>query len=166
LELTGELRTPQGWLQWLPDQPVRTALATQPRRPAIILCGTARDELLAALDKLVAMLAEVRPAEPEPMLNLFALHGPLFPNAKAGWLVYLFPRRAHRPTCYGHGPDQFLVSPGCIDLAGLIIAPRPEDFDRLTPEVAAGLLDEVLLAPTPFAELRDAVFLAFHSASG
>lgn len=42
------------------------------------------------------------------------------------------PRKAHRPSCYGSDADQFLVSPGCIDMAGVIITPRREDFDRLT----------------------------------
>lgn len=42
------------------------------------------------------------------------------------------PRKAHRPSCYGYDTGQFLVSPGCIDMAGVIIAPRAEDFNRLT----------------------------------
>lgn len=42
------------------------------------------------------------------------------------------PRKAHRPSCYGSGDEKFLVSPGCIDMAGVIITPRREDFDRLT----------------------------------
>lgn len=43
------------------------------------------------------------------------------------------PRGAHRPSCYGSdAPDRHLISPGCIDMAGVIIAPRREDYDSLS----------------------------------
>lgn len=42
------------------------------------------------------------------------------------------PRKAHRPSCYGCDAGQLLISPGCIDMAGVIITPRIEDFNRLT----------------------------------
>ncbi len=46
--------------------------------------------------------------------------------------VVVIPRRAHRPAFYGTGDSQRLVSPGAIDMAGLIITPRKKDFDELT----------------------------------
>lgn len=47
--------------------------------------------------------------------------------------VVSVPRRSHRPSCYGsETPGQHLISPGCIDMAGVIIAPRREDYDLLT----------------------------------
>lgn len=42
------------------------------------------------------------------------------------------PRGAHRPSCYGHGEDEHLISPGCIDMTGVIIAPLKKDYDSLT----------------------------------
>ena len=41
------------------------------------------------------------------------------------------PRRAHRPSCYGREDGQHLISPGCIDMAGIIIAPLRKDYDTL-----------------------------------
>ncbi len=42
------------------------------------------------------------------------------------------PRKAHRPACYkAEGDDRLLVSPGCIDMAGLIITPREGDFNKI-----------------------------------
>ena len=38
-----------------------------------------------------------------------------------------------------------LISPGALDMGGLIITPREEDFRRLTAEQAAGILREVTL---------------------
>lgn len=51
----------------------------------------------------------------------------------AGWLRgVVIPRRAHRPTCYGTEPGKRLVSPGTIDMAGVVILPREEDFRNIT----------------------------------
>ncbi len=49
----------------------------------------------------------------------------------------MIPRRAHRPSCYPADPSaprpgEFLISPGAIDMAGVMIVPRKEDFDNLT----------------------------------
>ncbi|MDE6648678.1 MAG: DUF4922 domain-containing protein [Muribaculaceae bacterium] len=44
------------------------------------------------------------------------------------------PRCMHRPSCYGSGKGQHLISPGCIDMAGVLIAPLKKDYDELTEE--------------------------------
>lgn len=45
----------------------------------------------------------------------------------------VIPRKRHRPACYYHdGGEKILVSPGAIDMAGLIITPRQEDFNRIS----------------------------------
>lgn len=46
--------------------------------------------------------------------------------------IVAIPRAAHRPSCYGDGDGQMLISPGCIDMAGVIITPRQQDYDSLT----------------------------------
>ena len=56
------------------------------------------------------------------------------------------PRRAHRPQCYFREDDrQRVISPGCIDMAGLIIAPRKSDFDTLTEQEIRDIYSEVAL---------------------
>ena len=52
----------------------------------------------------------------------------------------LIPRSQHRPKCYHDGTC--LVSPGALDMAGLIITPREEDFRHLTEEQIRGILCE------------------------
>ncbi len=42
------------------------------------------------------------------------------------------PRNMHRPSCYGSDEGQHLISPGCIDMTGVIIAPIKKDYDTLT----------------------------------
>lgn len=40
------------------------------------------------------------------------------------------PRKAHRPGCYSAEDSPILISPGSIDMAGVIITVRQEDFER------------------------------------
>ena len=78
--------------------------------------------------------------EDEPRFNLI------------GWregdhlVVTLIPRCKLRPQCYfEEGSAQMLISPGAVDMGGLLITPRREDFDRLTPQQATAILREVTL---------------------
>ena len=55
----------------------------------------------------------------------------------------VIPRAKHRPECYFADDDnQLVVSPGALDMAGLIITPRQCDFEKITPEWAVALLKE------------------------
>ena len=70
---------------------------------------------------------------PEPGINLLAW------QETDATVVVVLPRSKHRPASY---PSP-LVSPGALDMGGLIITPRREDFERLTAATAAALIAEV-----------------------
>lgn len=56
----------------------------------------------------------------------------------------VIPRRRHRPSCYDASDrDRILVSPGALDMAGLLILPRQEDFDKIDATSARRILSEV-----------------------
>lgn len=56
----------------------------------------------------------------------------------------VIPRKAHRPACYyAPGEDNRMISPGCIDMAGLIIVPRENDYNILTKEDIETIYKEV-----------------------
>ena len=77
----------------------------------------------------------------EPMMNIVSW------RRDDEYLSVVFPRGKHRPDCYyAQGNDQYIISPGALDMAGLIITPRQEDFERLTPELALSILNEVSLS--------------------
>ncbi len=79
--------------------------------------------------------------DPEPMMNIVAW------RRDEDFLSVVFPRTKHRPECYyAEGDEQYIISPGALDMAGLIITPRQEDFDRLTPEKALSILNEITLS--------------------
>ena len=99
--------------------------------------------------------------ETEPMMNIVAWrNGDTF-------ISVVFPREKHRPDCYSaEGEAQCLVSPGSLDMAGLLILPRQSDFERMTSERAKAVLREVSLSNEAMAEVvkricNRAVDLAF-----
>lgn len=82
--------------------------------------------------------------EYEPYMNAIALR-------KDGKIcLAIIPRRAHRPHCYSaEGKAKYLISPGALDMCGLIVTPRLEDFERLTPSKATNILCEVGIRTEP-----------------
>lgn len=46
--------------------------------------------------------------------------------------MIVIPRQKHRPSCYGTEKGQLLVSPGAVDMAGIVILPREEDFNSIS----------------------------------
>ena len=55
----------------------------------------------------------------------------------------IIPRTKHRPDCYfAEGDRQIMVSPGALDMAGLVITPREQDFNKLTPLITKRIISE------------------------
>ena len=76
----------------------------------------------------------------EPMMNIIMW------NTGDGVTSIVLPRRKHRPDCYtAAGEKQFIISPGAVDMGGLVITPREEDFRRLTVEKVLQIYQEVSL---------------------
>ena len=75
--------------------------------------------------------------ETEPMMNIISW------RKGEEFISVVIPREKHRPEAYfAEGDAQFVVSPGALDMSGLIITPREEDFRKLTEEKALSLLQE------------------------
>ncbi len=86
----------------------------------------------------------------EPMMNVIAW------NAGDELVTVVLPRRKHRPECYtASGDAQFIISPGAVDMGGLIITPREEDFRRLTPEIVLGIYNEVSLTAEQMKQVEE-----------
>lgn len=57
--------------------------------------------------------------------------------------VVLFPRRKHRPECYGEGEGQFLLSPASVDLGGVWAIAVQRDYDTLSAAHLQAIIDEL-----------------------
>ena len=79
----------------------------------------------------------MRGDETEPMINIIAW------RKGDEYISVVIPREKHRPEAYfAEGDAQVMVSPGALDMSGLIITPREEDFHKLTEESATTILQE------------------------
>jgi len=106
----------------------------------------------AGVREAVAAFAEVTGDAAEPMLNLV-----LF-SAGLGIGALLYPRGVHRPACYfAEGPEQCLVSPGAVDMAGNVITVRETDYRRLEPDLLTRIFAETTLSPSTARRLEEAL---------
>lgn len=84
--------------------------------------------------------------ETEPRINLIAWRQEGGIGREDEIVTVIFPRKKHRPNCYyADGEERLVVSPGALDMGGLLITPREEDFRRITSEHFACILQEVSL---------------------
>lgn len=104
------------------------------------------------LFKLLYEAIPVTQDQPEPMMNIVSW------MSEGQYLSIIFPRRKHRPDCYFAEKDNRMISPGALDMCGLIITPRKKDFDNITSQEVVGILREVSLSYNEF----DAVIKRIH----
>ena len=85
--------------------------------------------------------------ESEPRLNIVCWRQEGTSSRPDEIVTLIFPRSKHRPDCYyAEGKEQLLISPGALDMCGLFITPREQDFKALTAEKAQAILQEVTLS--------------------
>ena len=103
----------------------------------------------AALFEALYKALPQREDETEPMFNILKWR-----NGEA-YITVVIPRDKHRPTCYSaEGDAQMLISPGALDMAGLVITPRKEDFERLDTPLLEALYKEVGMPTTTFEDVK------------
>lgn len=97
------------------------------KRGIITLSGSDRGVLADCFGRLLDKLSDAGSGTDEPMLNILAAY------QQQGWVLHILPRKKHRPSqFYLEGREQILISPAAVDLGGVIITPREEDFNRIT----------------------------------
>ncbi len=82
----------------------------------------------------------------EPRMNVVCWRQEWGAGREDEIVAVIFPRKKHRPDCYyAQGDDRMLVSPGSLDMGGMLITPREEDFRKMTGERAIAILKEVTM---------------------
>ena len=92
--------------------------------------------------------------ENEPRMNVITWRQEGDESRPDEIITLVFPRKKHRPDCY---PDTLMLSPGALDMGGLFITPREEDFRKLTPEWAVEILREVTMTEEELKEVIEKV---------
>lgn len=104
----------------------------------VFICNHSADILPEMINQYLESLP-LHEGESEPRYNLFA-----WQDKQRGFTMAYFPREEHRPACYtATGGEQLLVSPGALDMAGLLVTPRKEDFYKITESDITQIYKEV-----------------------
>ena len=106
-----------------------------------------RSSDLEELTAVFNVIFELLPAkgEPEPMLNILCNY------QQNEWRVVIFPREKQRPSHFFEtGEKQIVVSPASVELGGVLILPRNEDFRKITQNTLKKIYNEVTLSEYDF----------------
>jgi len=104
----------------------------------------------AAIQNIFNLILELLPAktDEEPLLNILS-------NFKKGvWQVILFPREKQRPShFYRDDEKQIVVGPASVELGGVLILPRLEDFEKINKKTIEEIYDEVTISEDVFIQI-------------
>ena len=88
----------------------------------------------------------------EPMMNIVAW------REGGTTITIVFARKKHRPDVYfKEGDERRLISPGAVDMSGLVITPRKCDFDCLTSDEIESIFKEVSLSDDEIEDIADKI---------
>ena len=107
-------------------------------RGILVIEGKGAEEVSSAFGELIRALRRLNSSADEPLLNLLCTH------TGKGWRLILFPRLKLRPAAYfREGEERLLISPGAVDMGGILITPREKDFLALDREMVQAIFREV-----------------------
>jgi hypothetical protein len=112
-------------------------------RKFISIVSSSKDEII----RLFFYLYHLLPASEgkEPLLNVLTYYD----NHK--WRIILFPREKQRPSHFFQtGELQIIVSPAAVEMGGILVLPRPEDFKKITHQTIADICKEVTMQEDKF----------------
>jgi Domain of unknown function (DUF4922) len=123
-------------------------------REVIILEGEDCAAIGDALTNIISAMKSVLASLTEPRMNLLGSY------EGNKWRVVIFPRQRLRPSVYFlPGNERILISPGLVEMGGIIITPIGKDFDIVNEELIRTIYAEVsvdeettqkILAALPF----------------
>ncbi len=127
----------------LPDKKIGDTAIYMPSgmgRPIVFMKGREGGELAHVINLFLNFLkADAAPVD-EPMVNV------IVSRHDDGWLVAVYPRWRHRPLKYdAPAGERLMVSPGAVDMSGVIIMPIEEEFRRICADDIRTIYNDVVL---------------------
>ena len=109
-------------------------------REVVVIEGNHPEALENGFRRFLHALRKFLLLDEEPMINIAG-----FCDGRK-WRLVVFPRRRHRPEAFFmEGEARVVVSPGVIDMGGVLITPLERDFERLDTPTVEGIYKEVSL---------------------
>lgn len=116
---------------------------------AFVIKSKAQETEMALFKQLYDAMP-VREGEKEPRMNIVAWRD------GSEDVIVVLPRDNHRPACYFEERDRrMVISPGALDMAGLIITPREEDFNRMSEDKLISILKEVSIKEKDMENIKE-----------
>ncbi|PKN85133.1 MAG: hypothetical protein CVU51_09245 [Deltaproteobacteria bacterium HGW-Deltaproteobacteria-1] len=119
---------------------VRIAAGSQFDRAVIVMESGDADAMKRQFIHLLKVMRQILTKRDEPPVNVIcSFTGNI-------WRLTIFLRRKHRPDAYfAEGHKNIFISPGAIDMAGVVITPRLSDYERLGCSTLRTIYSEVSL---------------------
>lgn len=111
--------------------------------------GTNEEEILKYLQLFYRSYQMYREEAEEPRFNLIATYTDEF-------RVLIFPRDTHRPRQYfAEGDEYVMISPAYVEMGGLGILPRKEDFDKMSADLMVDIIQQSSMEENSFLALAE-----------
>ncbi len=114
-------------------------------RNYFLITGVHAYEIEKLFFNLFDILTDLFGTENETKLNLVST----VENGKH--YLFIFPRAKHHPSCFfEEGEKQLLVRPSTLDIGGIVVVSREEDFNKITKENIKEIFKEVSIGSKDF----------------
>jgi hypothetical protein len=121
-------------------------------RGVIIIEGSDGEAVRAVLTSIISAMKGILRAPDEPKMNLLASYSGTI------WRIVIFPRQKHRPDVfYLPGDDRILISPGLVEMGGIVITPKDKDFNIVDHDLIQAIYKEVSIDAEIIQKILDAV---------
>jgi hypothetical protein len=109
-------------------------------RCVVVLESKNKGSLQHQFERFLKVTRNAVPTNNEPLMNVFCIY------ENQIWRLVIFLRQKHRPDAYFEEGDKMIfVSPGAVDMAGVIVTPLLTDFNRLDCDTIRDIYREVSL---------------------
>ncbi|MFW6246542.1 MAG: DUF4922 domain-containing protein, partial [Tangfeifania sp.] len=108
----------------------------------------------AVIQNIFHRIFELLPAETgkEPLLNILCTY------KNGAWQVIIFPREKQRPShFYREGEERIVVGPASVELGGVLILPRFDDFEKINQKTIEEIYDEVTIGKEVFLQIQQRI---------
>ena len=123
------------------EEEVTVAYLKNYLREAFVIESEYKYLIVRQFYKIYDRLHQLQPTEKEPMFNLITW------KEDEKWTLVVFPRKQHRPSqFYANETDQIIISPGVVDMGGMLITVREEDFQKIDPTIIEDIFNQITLS--------------------
>lgn len=127
-------------------------------RKYLVIESSVKDELIDLFKCFLDYYETQISYEEEPMMNILSS----FDVQSNSWRIIIFLREKHRPShFFAEGEKQFLLSPAAVDIGGVCILPRENDFNKISKEDIVDIFKEVFLSEEKFASVVEGLRRTF-----